>query len=331
MTRLLQGRSGRFTLAILAAFVGTAPALANDSTAELGAGGLQLIRNDRVTLLSEDLYISPDQVSVAYRFVNTTDAPATVLVAFPLPPIDAMDPDHMNLVLPEPTRDNFVDFSVTVDGKAITPKINARASVFGVDRTALLRRKGLPLNPLAEGVNRRLNALPAEDLTELARAGLVLIHSGYANSAWRLDVSFYWEQTFPPGKEVLVQHRYRPVVGYSFFERSDATDDSNRTRYCIDDAFVRDVGSAVDALAGRHGNFLEGLRIRYILTTANNWAAPIKSFRLQVDKNSPDALVSLCDIGTRAFVDPVTFAYTARNFLPDRELEILIVRPYQEQ
>ncbi len=178
MTRLLQGRSGRFALAILAALAGAAPAIANDSTAELGAGGLQLIHNDVVTLLSEDLYISPDRVSVAYRFINTTDAPATFLVAFPLPSLDAMEPDHMNLVLPEPARDNFVDFSVTVNGKAITPKIAARASIFGVDRTALLRQKGLPLNPFAEGIFRKLKALPADDVAELNRAGLVTVQSG---------------------------------------------------------------------------------------------------------------------------------------------------------
>ncbi len=50
-----------------------------------------------------------------------------------------------------------------------------------------------------------------------------------------------------------------------------------------------------------------------------------------MDKNNPDALVSLCGASARTFVDPVTFAFTARNFYPEKELEILIVRPHQDQ
>ncbi|TIT62302.1 MAG: DUF4424 domain-containing protein, partial [Mesorhizobium sp.] len=45
-----------------------APALANDSVAELGTGGLILSRSDAVAMQSEDLFISPQKVTVDYVF-----------------------------------------------------------------------------------------------------------------------------------------------------------------------------------------------------------------------------------------------------------------------
>ena len=78
--------------AIAAAFILvplTPAATANDATAEFGVGGLQMIYNSAVAVVSEDLYISPDEVRVAYRFRNITDEPLTVTVAFPLPILDA--------------------------------------------------------------------------------------------------------------------------------------------------------------------------------------------------------------------------------------------------
>src|SRR5262245_10239831 len=88
----------------------TCAAFANDSTAELGAGGLNLVRSDAVDLLAEDLYVSHDEVRVTYRFRNHTEAPVTTLVAFPLPDVDASTEDEGNFVLPDPGSDNFVDF-----------------------------------------------------------------------------------------------------------------------------------------------------------------------------------------------------------------------------
>lgn len=58
-----------------------APAFANDSTAELGAGGLILSRNDVVSMDSEDLFISRDKVTVDYVFRNTSDKDVSTVVA----------------------------------------------------------------------------------------------------------------------------------------------------------------------------------------------------------------------------------------------------------
>ena len=64
-----------------AAMAAAIEARANDSSAELSAGGLVLTKNDAIELRAEDLSISPKQVRVNYRFFNTTSAPVQIVVA----------------------------------------------------------------------------------------------------------------------------------------------------------------------------------------------------------------------------------------------------------
>lgn len=53
------------------AVVGARLARANDSSASMAAGGLELVRNDHVRMVSEVLRISPRLVEVDYVFENT--------------------------------------------------------------------------------------------------------------------------------------------------------------------------------------------------------------------------------------------------------------------
>jgi Domain of unknown function (DUF4424) len=302
------------------------PALANDSTAELSAGGLQLVRTEAIQLVSEDLFVSADEVRVTYHFLNTADSPITTVVAFPLPPIDAVVPEEMNIVLPDSGSPNFVDFVVTVDRAAVTPSVEERVTALGIDRTAALRDLGLPLNPIADGLYDRLQTLSANDKTELKRLGLVTTDPYSVEATWKLETTFYWEQTFPPGREVVVEHSYKPVVGFSFFGDYVLDDPGYRAKYCIDDDFDRAARKKLDAVAGTNFPYLQEKRISYILTTANNWSGPIGTFRLTVDKGDPQALVSFCGTGVTK-VSPTRFEMTATDFVPEKDLEILIAAP----
>lgn len=332
MTRSLRSRCRAFAFggfAAGAALAFAAPASANDSTAELGAGGLELVRNEAVALLAEDLFISADEVRVTYRFLNKTDTPATFVVAFPLPVIDAVVPEAVNVVLPDDGAGNFVDFTVTVDGKPVTPSVEERATALGVDRTDELRRLGLPLNPVSEGLYQRLEALPSDQKAELNRLGLVTVDPYSVQATWKLETTFYWEETFPPGREVVVEHRYKPVVGFGFFGDYVLTDPGYRTKYCIDAAFDRAARAKLAAVAGTDFAYLDEKRVSYILSTAANWSGPIGSFRLTVDKGDPDALVSFCGENVKK-VGPTTFEMTATDYSPEKELEILIAAPHRE-
>ena len=68
------------------------PAFANDSVAEIGAGGLVLGRNYDIWLTREDLFLSKDLVTVDYVFENRSDKDVETVVAFPMPAIAGIVP-----------------------------------------------------------------------------------------------------------------------------------------------------------------------------------------------------------------------------------------------
>ena len=93
------------------------PASANDATVEVGVGGLQMVYNSAIAVVSEDLFVSTDEIRVAYRYRNITNAPVTVTVAFPLPPLDGREYQNVSVELANPNSENFVNFELTINGK----------------------------------------------------------------------------------------------------------------------------------------------------------------------------------------------------------------------
>jgi hypothetical protein len=92
------------------------PCLANDSAAELAAGGITLVRSDGIAMVSEDLTISTELVTVSYVFRNETQAPITTRVAFPVPEWDEEYEGDIDL---DRQSKNPMNFSVKVDGKPV--------------------------------------------------------------------------------------------------------------------------------------------------------------------------------------------------------------------
>ena len=72
------------------------------------------MHNENVEMRSEDLFISAKEVSVRYRFFNTSDQDVTVLVAFPMPEIKVDGPDD-NISVPTEDPVNFLAFATTVE------------------------------------------------------------------------------------------------------------------------------------------------------------------------------------------------------------------------
>ena len=329
----------------LAAFVAVAlalpdAALANDSSAHLAAGGLVLSRSDAIEMASEDLFVSTAEIRVRYRFVNRTAKDVTTLVAFPLPDISAPSEEH-NFVVPEPDEaTNFLDFHTTVDSRPVTMQVEQRALALGIDRTDLLKSLSLPIAPHTRGVVERLDALPAATQKELGQLGVIDyeefdIGKGWERHArplWLARTTYYWTQTFPANKEVVVEHRYRPSVGgsaQSMVGAEFATKEAMRDyaeRYCMDAAFVR-AAEAMQQRRPKSGTMIATeQRLEYILTTGANWAGSIRSFHLTVDKGDPQNLVSFCMDGVRK-VSPTRFEATRENFWPERNLEVLLLVP----
>lgn len=96
--------------------LGSGLAYANDSAAELGAGGIRLVRSEGIVMQSEALTISEDEVHVRYLFRNETKNAITTRVAFPVPEWDDSDERDLNF---DRESQNPMGFSVMVNGKDI--------------------------------------------------------------------------------------------------------------------------------------------------------------------------------------------------------------------
>jgi hypothetical protein len=96
-----------------------------------------------------------------------------------------------------------------------------------------------------------------------------------------------------------------------------------KTNYCILDDFLQSVDKLAGAEEANKAKILER-RISYVLKTGANWAGPIKSFHLVVDKGQPDRIVSFCGDGVKK-ISATAFEMRASDFTPTRDLNIIIV------
>lgn len=314
------------------------PAIADDSTAELATSGLVFVHNDAVEMRSEDLFISLDEVRARYLFVNTSNRDVTNLVAFPLPDLaGGAEPD---IAVPKPDQANFLGFTTLVNGRPVEAKIEQRVLANGVDRTGLLRKLGVPLAPQLASTEKTLDRLPKSQWGSLISDGLVATDQyddghgmkPHLEPRWTLKTTYYWKQTFPAGTETVIEHRYRPSVGGSVGTSIGASSEVNsahtRTelkKYCIDKQFSATVAKARRANKAEYPAFQEN-RIDFILVTGANWAAPIKDFRLVIDKGKPDNLLSFCGQRVKK-IGPTKFEMDKTNFTPRKNLAILILSP----
>ena len=299
------------------------PAHANDSIAEIGAGGLVLVQADFIRMEKEDLYISSTKVKVDYVFRNTDTVDHTHIVAFPMPDIDPIDYMESDNGIPDQNADNFMKFSVTVDGKAIAPLLEMRAVVAGIDLTDELKALGLPLNPLSDAARTAVKALPLDTLKELQVMGAVRLQDDYIDPSWSLRSTYYWRQTFPAKAAISVAHRYTPAAGGTFFTESSLDDAYYKDTYCLDAGTIAALRKKLAKLPEDRKMMLT-TSLEYILTTGSNWMGPIGDFRLVLDKEKPDAIITLCETGVKK-IGPTQFEVLKQDFYPEKDLKVLIV------
>ena len=292
---------------------------ANDTMAVGAAGGLVFVKSADVAIETEDLSISAEAIHVRYRFRNRASGPIEALIAFPLPDIDHAS-DRL-MIPPVQKADNFVGFSVTVDGKPAVPALDARAYVGAVEVTETLKRHGLPLSRVVAGrsLETSIEALAGTDKEELAKAGI--LGPGEIDDfepKWTLKTVFTWPQTFPPGRTVLVEHRYRPVVGGDWIQPEDLQND-RWPDFCLDGAARKAVERHLETQPVARVTLVE-----YVLITGANWAGPIGRFRLTVDKAKPQRLISTCLAGLKK-TGATTWGLDRRNFTPTENIRLMLI------
>lgn len=324
--------------ALAAACLLSAPAVANDTAANIGAGGLVLSTTESVSMDREDLYISPSAVRVDYVFTNRSKNSFETIIAFPMPDIVFRYEEYVPV--PKPQSDNFMDFKVEQDGAPITAELEQRATASGLDVTADLKAAGVPLQALRDDTIKAINALPPGTQADWTARGILEAtpadgagNFGY-EPVWTLHTTYWWRTVFPAGRSVKVHHSYRPSVGGTVdtaFLQDDKPSESYpdyAKRYCVNDGFVKKVGQTRQAL--KDTAVLMEKWISYILMTANNWHGPIGTFHLTVDKEDPNALVSFCATGSKK-TGPTTFEMTQKDYFPQRDLDVLIVYPQKTE
>jgi hypothetical protein len=323
-------------LPLAALLLALLPLQANDGFGGIGASGLEFSRTDKVAMRSEDLFISLKKIRVSYVFENTSSENVTGEVIFPLPPIPVRSLFLHDMNLPEnPDRENLVNFSITVDGQNIPPKIERRAfrhndhpqtgaDRIGEDITDLLQKAGVPLSLKPERLQKTLESLPDSALQPLVEAGLLEIHPGFQGGKeywcnWAIGIRHHWTQTFPAGSQITISHEYENYPSGGIWSWTHpATQDFQKElseRYCID-------APTSKALARCRRDY----QIDYILRTANTWQGPIDSFRLTIDKGHPKNILSLCATGVKK-TGPTTFVIEKKNYTPPDDLRILIATP----
>jgi hypothetical protein len=322
------------------------PVLANDSVAELGTGGLAFITSDTLRMESEDLYISPVEVRVTYRFRNLSDEPQDVLVAFPLPDITG-SVDFMAAV-PDTESDNAFVFETSFNGEPVAAELHQQAFAFNIDQTDVLAGMGVPLTPFGERTHQAIEALNEEQIARLLYLGLVVPMEFDDGSGWQVRYepvwtvrsTYSWQAHFEPGETATVEHSYRPSVGGTVavtFLDDDGGADSQaadyRQRYCTDDSFVSAVRKTLASPDEPWSAPFTESWISYIWSTGNNWAGPIGKFTLTIDKGDTRNLVSFCWDGAVTKIGPTTFRMEAEDWYPpwNRELEILILNRHEQE
>ena len=117
------------------------PAIADDSAASIGAGGLVVLKNEkRIAMAKEVLTISLNKVHVDYEFRNDTADNVTTLVAFPIPAYQFSE-DMMHSI----AESGFDDFKLTIEGKPATFSVEAIAKVKGKDVSQMLKADGIDI------------------------------------------------------------------------------------------------------------------------------------------------------------------------------------------
>lgn len=325
---------------ILALSLLTASSLvcANDSTARVGAGGITLLKSKDIRMLQEILEISTKRIRVRYQFLNESSQDIQATVAFPMPAY-GLNAGQSALDL---NMGPLKSFNLSVDGQPRPTQIARRAVIGSRDVTNQLRKIGLSDKQIFEtfgdcvwNSSGQLECgLSKKQETEISRLNL---NNGADPPGWSVSETAYWEQLFPAGKVIEVEHEYPPFVGMVYnYPRLDesgtvsgipgASWQKDPKEACLEEGAKQAISKRLKALA----NTLDNKKliavtlndVEYILGTGRNWKGPISSFKLIIEKDSPDQLISLCFPGKANKISPTALEFSHTNFVPQDKLVI---------
>ncbi|MBZ5504696.1 MAG: DUF4424 domain-containing protein [Acidobacteriia bacterium] len=315
-------------------------ARANDSAASSAAGGIRLKREPRISMAKEKLTISTKKITVEYEFINESDQDITTEVAFPVPP-------YRQNMSPQGDR-TFSDFRLWVNGVLKKYKTESKATLNGKDCSALLRKYRIDIASLGHYIDNDKEGPASRDFRNLSKPlQEELINAGFFDREnqfpeWSVEKTYHWQQTFPAHQVLHVRHEYEPGIGFIMVDKDQANtakpklapQNKDLAGYPSSDQFAYELHAAcvdpklreaITKSASKHGH-VSMQWVDYILTTANSWKRPIKSFELIVEKSSrkdySTRFVSFCWDGRVERVEQNGFRATAIDFVPKADLHV---------
>jgi hypothetical protein len=312
---------------IYAVFVPIPSALADDTMARVAAGGITFVKSEDVRMLKEILEISTKEIRVRFTFLNESPKDIHATVAFPMPPTRATE--HWNV-----EKRLLETFAVRVNGRSVQTTVVRKAVIAGKDVTAQLRALGLSDKQIFQNSPDKSSEV-IQDLTSNQRASLKKLGGDPEQSnPWNITVTMVWHQTFPAGKEVMVEHSYAPIVGAVYtvpFADGRLSQSSliplppgKAAEACLDETTRQGIKNQVKACTKRNPEqvFVTLHHVEYILGTGRNWKGPIGEFTLRIEKETPHQITSLCFPGKPKKISPTVFELYQKDFVPPDKLVV---------
>lgn len=316
-------------------------AQANDSTGFVSTGGIEYLKNDKIAMQSEELFISQTKIKVAYQYKNLTDQDITETLLFPLPSV-------MNLSGGDfaDTKGLIDSFEIWADGSRIQPEVHVRAFLYEVkddeehglipiDVTAAFKKCGISDEEMADPWTQKFEGKVEQKILKCHDPALTkfdLPRDGTEEFLWGSQIVYSWQQTFKANQITRVNHEYQPLLGGSVSLASMLEYDVNNAfhqAYCLDGNFKKSLTKIKNEIGTPYRE------LGYILKTGANWAKPIEDFTLTVERNKAD-LVSFCWNGegkvTKLKEDDkiVQFQVKEKNFTPKQDLNVLFVNIFEQ-
>ena len=225
---------------------------ANDTTATVTAGSIEYTKSPDISMDSEVLRISPDQIDIDYEFTNHSFQEVSSQVVFPLPksPVTLGDTslifpnwddlfvaynfidqiteaaklpsdrsfNHYRSLKSEVEHASFSNFKLIVDGISQSYNFEPHAiHADGRDITSLLLANDIPLSAtLVEGFMGEGHLIDRDPKLKEKIAKLGLLNDK-DKVQWQLQINYVWQQIFPSQKTIHVTHSYRPHPGQHWF------------------------------------------------------------------------------------------------------------------
>lgn len=293
--------------------------LAHAQEIEIPAGGLMFVNDPAIAIQSLEVAVGPERIRMAYTLRNTLNVPRAIVVAFPLPDLDAAAIGEERVAVPAAQSDNYVAATFTANDVPVAAELQQRALVLGLDATSVLVETQLPLVPVRKGVRERLAKLAPIVKSDLQQRGIARLDGDRIDPNWTLKTTAYWLQPFEANEVITIKLAYQPIVAQ--IPLTQAFLAPLRDDYCLSGQD----GATVAGRAAVAGAKARVTTLGYLASSTGTLPNAIANFRLHIEKPEMETVVATCWRDLKQ-PGPTVLEWTATDYYPDQDLRIAFIR-----